>query len=347
MRSGIQSPQGGVARYYRIDLGRYAAVSAEITGYAASTLVYLYRRTGRAEYLDAGIRAARFLARDAWNPELGVIPFEYPWATANGVPPAYFFDCGIIVRGLLAVWRECRDSELLEAAVRTGRSMAHEFVRGGVIHPVVLLPEKRPAPHEARWSREPGCFQLKSAMGWEDLFEATGDAGFRSWYEEAFRSALVNHAGFLPGPDLGHAVMDRLHAYCYFLEGLSPRASRPDGAQTLRDGIERVAAMLRDISPEFERSDVCAQLLRLRLYAHGAGILPLDAAAAREEAARTAAYQLDFADVRLAGAYGFGRKGGEALPFANPVSTVFAMQALDQWARFQLGEFSSDRHELI
>ena len=49
LRSGIQQPNGGVARYYRTDLERNHAVSTEITGYAASAFVYLHTtHEGRA-----------------------------------------------------------------------------------------------------------------------------------------------------------------------------------------------------------------------------------------------------------------------------------------------------------
>ena len=92
--------------------------------------------------------------------------------------------------------------------------------------------------------------------------------------------------------------MDRLHAFCYFLEGLLPRAADARCAAALRDGIARVAWHLRDIAPEFERSDVYAQLLRVRLYADWLGVVPLDRAAAEFEAAQLAAFQAADSPIR-------------------------------------------------
>src|SRR5208282_5439673 len=77
LRSGIQEENGGVARFYRSDTGRNAGVSTEITGYAVSTLLFLHQRTGKTEYLDSGLRAARFLTRVAWDAQLGTFPFEH------------------------------------------------------------------------------------------------------------------------------------------------------------------------------------------------------------------------------------------------------------------------------
>ena len=85
LRSGIQETNGGVARYYRADLGKNARVSTEITGYAVNALIEFHRRTGKEEYLDAALRAARFLTRSAWDARLATFPFEY---SSNGDRPA-------------------------------------------------------------------------------------------------------------------------------------------------------------------------------------------------------------------------------------------------------------------
>jgi hypothetical protein len=140
---------------------------------------------------------------------------------------------------------------------------------------------------------------------------------------------MLDARGFLPGHPVRAKVMDRLHAYLYFLEGLLPCAGEPPCATSIREGIGRVAERLRGIAPEFERSDVYAQLLRLRLYA--AAIAPLDRAAAHEEAERLAAFQAVSADPRIDGGFYFGCAAGAFLPYINPVSTAFALQALALW----------------
>ena len=105
LRSGIQEPHGGVARYFLTESGRNLSVSSEITGYAVSTLVYLHSLTGQTAYLDSALRAARFLTEQAWDPDSSTFPFE------PGSDRAYFFDVGIIVRGLLAAWRASGEEE--------------------------------------------------------------------------------------------------------------------------------------------------------------------------------------------------------------------------------------------
>ncbi len=326
LRSGIQEPSGGVARYYRADLERNHPVSTEITGYSASALVYLHSLTVDQRYLDGALAAGRFLAGAAWDPASCVLPFELD-------PPAltYFFDSGIAVRGLLSVWRATGAAEFLAVAAMLGDSMSRDFAAGPLeFHPILSLPEKRPLPRDpARWSHSPGCYQLKSAMAWWDLSEATGDLAFRQPYEALLSAALRDAPGFLPGHPVRAKVMDRLHAYLYFLEGLLPCSGDPPCATAIREGIGRVAGYLREIAPQFERSDVYAQLLRLRMYA--AEIVPLDRAAAQEEAERLASFQAASSDPRTDGGFYFGRAGGAFLPYINPVSTAFALQAMALW----------------
>jgi len=67
VRSGIQEPSGGVARYYRTDLERNHPISTEITGYAISALLDLGQQA-------EAFSAARFLCREAWNG--CTMPFE-------------------------------------------------------------------------------------------------------------------------------------------------------------------------------------------------------------------------------------------------------------------------------
>jgi len=329
LTSGIQESTGGVARYYRADTEQNRPVSTEITGYTISALTYLHELTGDQRYLDRAVAAARFLARDAWRADVGAMPFETD-------PPAlaYFFDCGVIVRGLLAAWRATRAGEFLDCAVAVGRSMAQDFRAADGWHPVLTLPAKTPLSRDAtRWSRQPGCYQLKSAMAWWDLYRATGEAPFRELYGESLRPALDRAASFLSGGAGRLETMDRLHAYLYFLEGLLPVAEEARCALALAGGIRQVSCLLDEIKHEFARADVYAQLLRIRILAHAAGAEPLDGEAAAAEARALMEFQAASADPRVDGGYWFGRKDGAWLPHVNPVSAAFALEALDLWER--------------
>jgi hypothetical protein len=328
VQSGIQEPGGGVARYYRTDTRKNALVSTEITGYTLSALTYFYERRGDEGALKAAVRAGRFLTDRAWNAELATFPFEHSDNGAVPQPLTYFFDCGIIVRGLLSLWRITGDESFLNRARESGHSMLQDF--GEARHPILSLPGKQPLPYTSQWSRSPGCYQLKSALAWHELFEATGETEFRAGYVRALVAALEAKDRFLPA-ETAEKTMDRLHSYCYFLEGMLPFADRQECRDALKIGIDRVSGYLREIAPVFARSDVYAQLLRARLFAQQLAGVPLNEAEAEDEAASIRTFQCESGDTRTNGGFYFGRKGDTMLPFVNPVSTAFCLQAQDLW----------------
>ncbi len=309
-----------MARYHRTDQQRNAGISTEITGYAISALVYFNKATGEREFLEAAIRAAGYLTEVAWDDNGSTIPFETLGEGSRGF--TYFFDCGIVVRGLLALWRETQHPDLLNRAKQIALSMAFDFMGDDCFHPIVELPEKQPLPHESRWSRMPGCYQLKSALAWRDIAHAAGEPQPMQMWRQMLAFSLATHESFLPGDANPEKVMDRLHAYCYFLEACLAEPDFEACRDALAFGIAKVAALLREIRPQFERSDVNAQLLRVRILAARAEIVSLDEEAAKDEAAAIRSFQ------RTDGGYWFGRKAGAFLPFSNPVSTAFCAQAL-------------------
>jgi hypothetical protein len=343
LNSGIQEPNGGVARYYVADTHESRAISTEITGYAISALLYLYSLTHEERYLAAASGAGRFL-RFAWDSRLGIFPFEYAGGETGGEGLAYFFDSGIIVRGLVRLWRATAGSEWIEAAKACGRSMRQDFAAGdSEYHPILRLPAKEPSPRSPQWSRMPGCYQLKAALGWLDLHKETGASEYLDWYEELLAASLRTQESFLPGAS-GEGVMDRLHAYCYFLEGILPRVERPEVARALADGIDRVAALMGAMGPQFVRSDVCAQLLRLQLLADRAGVGSIDRLAALSLVEKIQSFQLSNVDLRIHGGFFFARRGDRLQPHVNPVSTAFGLQAILMWRQYLAGEllFSPD-----
>jgi len=342
LQSGIRLPGGAVARYFDGRENRNLPASTEITGYTVSALTYLYNRTGEQSYLDAAVESAHFLTRTAWNTALDTFPFEMTPGS-----PAYFFDCGIIVRGLLAVFRVTRELSLLQISLACGHSMARDFLTTSAIHPAVEMPSRKPLPYEARWSRQPGCFQLKAALAWHELAIISDEPIFRTYWKTALRLCITGHEAFPTGEPERLRIMDRLHAYCYFLEGLLHEPANPECIAALADGLERTAEHLRDLAPEFARSDVYAQLLRLRLYADAGGMVRLNRQAAEREAATIETFLYRGAGIRFDGGYSFGSKQRERIPIANPVSTAFCMQAMDLWQRRSRGESIGSLTELI
>jgi hypothetical protein len=333
--SGIQEASGGFSRYYRSEIQKNLPVSTEISAYAAKALLFLYRATGERAYLDAARNTISFLVNQAWDRTLHLFPYEHPSPTAESRHLTYFFDCGIIIRALVAYWREERDDRILDVATAAAHGMS-AFWTGRDYHAILTLPDQRPLARTAQWSTAPGCYQAKSALAWWELAAITGDDTLKRNYLDVIDSGMHTCRGFLAGADERLKVMDRLHAYSYFLEALSPVLDRADCVKTYRFVLDEASGKLRELAPEFCRSDVYAQLLRARVRASHA--IPVDTAAAAEEAAALAGFQVESGDPRFHGGFLFGRRGGTPSPHVNPVSTTFAIQALEMWRAFQAGD---------
>ena len=333
--SGIRQPSGGVARFYRSECQKYKPVSNEITGYTASTYIYLFHVTGEGKWLDRASQTAAFLLEHAWHADLETFAFEYP-SPSDEVPyQAYFFDCGIIVRGLMAVWRETRCERLRETAAVASHAMIRDFSRDRYYHPVLMLPSKEPLPEAQQWSRSAGCYQLKAALAWLDVFEATGDEALRDAYFELLELALQTHDSFFPAAETAEEIMDRLHPYCYFLEGLLPALDSTPVRAVFEKGLATVRRRLCDLAPCFARSDVYAQLLRLRMLA--SNVVTVDEPAAAKEAEALEEFQSANTDRRIDGGFLFARRGDLMSPHVNPVSTAFGLQALEMWRSYTDG----------
>jgi len=312
LNSGIQDANGGIARFYRAAEGKNADLSTEITAYGVSALLELYQRLDDERYLAAALRAGDYLIHTAWSGEHRTFPFE----TGAGVPQlAYFFDLGIIARALLRLARVSGEAQYQRYAHLAAEAMARDFRAEEGYHPILRLPDKTPVPHELWWSRRPGCFHLKAALAFHEL-------GLQAEYERQLEYSLRCWREVIDLETDRPRVMDRLHALSYFLEGLMPVADRPECAAALGEGIAWGTQLLEELAPEFERSDVHAQLLRVRIFAGTAERAGFDA---------VQAFQNNSGDLRLAGGYAFGRRQGVDLPFANPVSTAFCLQAAAWW----------------
>ncbi len=346
--SGIQAESGGMARYYEADAGRYKNVSTEITAYGLQGYLYL-PLPGQTGLLSNALRAGQFLCYDAGRAEEGLFPFEI--TTSNVGRRAYFFDCGIIIRALVGLWHTTADPMYLERAERCGMMMLDRMSRvDGAFFPVLDMDSGVPLTGSGsdHWSLEPGPYQLKVGMGFLELAEVTNSGLFSKLAERLLQWSLPTQGMFLPADLEADQVVDRLHAYCYFLEGLLPFLDRHfECAQALAAGIARVETLIGENAAVLQRCDAIAQLLRLRLMADYMGPVELDLSAASREAESLPGFQMRTDDRRTNGAFCFGRRKGQLIPHANPTSTIFAMQALRMWNEYQRGEMRTTWHDIV
>ena len=118
------------------------------------TLPWLWCSCTGPQRMLAYLDAARTNHRIFWSNRRGMNPCGSSLTNIPHRPPdsrhlAFFFDSGIIIRCLLAVWQETHEDRLLEVATAAAHGMS-AFRSSGDYHPILTLPDKKLRCHEPR-----------------------------------------------------------------------------------------------------------------------------------------------------------------------------------------------------
>ena len=347
-RSGIQNESGGVARFYRADIQEYRDVSTQSTAFFISTFLRLGDYSQDSAPYEA-LRAGGFLLDRAFHRSKELFAHEVCDEDNSPSAFAYFFDCTIIIRSLVDLWKATKEPAYIECAERCGFALQNLMSRmDGSFFAVYDFARDQPLDDGETWSTQPEVYQLKASLALQELTDATGLPEFVAMSDTLRRWCLKRHESFVPDFGDSEERMSQLHAYCYFLEGLLQEASQDmDCSRALQWGILRVENLMEEIGPEFQRSDVLAQLLRLRFYADTFGVLEIDRATVESEVAALIEFQQQSSDPRVDGGFAFARRGAELVHHINPLSTVLALQALTMWESAERGAFRDPWNVLV
>jgi len=348
LTSGIQDESGGVARYYLTDDRSYRSVSTVTTGYYISAMLKA-NETGEAEPLEHALKSGRFLVEQAFDSNLELFPVDIGVNGEQSTMEARFFDCTIAARALLHLWQATGDQVFLDHAERCGVALRTRMSRvDGSFFPLLDLRSGEPGSGTDSWSVKAEVYQLKSSLAFLELSDATGNREFNTSTELMLSWCLKTHDGFVRGDDDPEEVMEQLHAYCYFLEGLLPVAAEDmKASNALQRGVLDVENRMREVAASYQRCDVVAQLLRLRLYADRIGIMELDSGEAEKEALLIEQFQHQSTDPKVDGGFAFARRDGQLTPHVNPATTAVAVQALAMWEQAEDGAFREPWQALI
>ncbi len=347
-RSGIQNASGGVARFYGADSQEYRDVSTQSTAFFISTFLRLGDYPEGSPPAEA-LHAGGFLLDRAFHRSKELFAHEVYVEDNSPSACAYFLGCSIIIRSLVDLWKATKEPAYLECAERCGFALQNRMSRmDGSFFPVYDFARDMPIDEGETWSTQAEVYQLKASFALQELTEATGLYEFAAMSDPLRRWCLKRHEGFVPDFGDPQERMSRLHAYCYFLEGLLQEASHDaECSRALQWGILRVETLIEEIGPEFQHSDVLAQLLRLRFYADTFGVLEIDRATVESEVAALIEFQQQSTDDTVDGGFAFARRGTELVHHINPVSTVLALQALTMWESVDEGAFREPWNVLI
>ena len=336
--SGIQDQSGGVSEGFRTDTRDYSLISSTATGYYIAAQLWS-QRFSRGALPATASRAGGFLVERAFDMSSEMFPQRFGDDNDERTRLAYFFDCTVVVRALVQLWDATKNPAFLDCAQRCGLALHSRMPTvDGAFFPIYDLKSDRAYAEAGSWKVEMNVPQLKGALALLELYKATGRGEFEHDAEALRKWCLKRHESSLPGDGDDTRIAERLHAYCLFLEGLLPGvALDAESGRVLQFGLLRVENFLDEFGPELQRSDVIAQLLRLRLYADKLGLMELDYKRADQEAAHLIKFQTQSSDPKTDGAFTLFRRTEKSSPALDLTATVFALQALEMWEQAEEG----------
>ena len=174
-RSGIQNESGGVARFYSADVQEYRDISTQSTAFFISTFLRLGDHSQDFAPQEA-LRAGGFLLDRAFHRSKELFAHEVCGEDSSPSARAYFFDCSIIIRSLVDLWRATEEASLPRVRRTLWSSPCKTLCRGWTAHSSrsMILRGISPSTTERRGRPEAEVYQLKASLALQELTDATG-----------------------------------------------------------------------------------------------------------------------------------------------------------------------------
>jgi len=326
-------------------------VYSEITGYLTTLMCALYDDRRDERCLTSARGAGDWLVRTAQQMKGGfrcLYPiqstrFDYKFSQI------FTFDCGVIINGLVNVFRATGAAPYLAAAVTVGDWIVREVQKpNGAFYPVYDVDKDEFLESDQEWSLCSGSYHTKVAIGLINLFDLTGNTKYRDAAVKACDFALSFQqpdGRFVSFPAEGGT---NSHPHAYSAEGLWVVGSVLKRQDYLDASAKATEWLFKWQSPEGiiprhfhngealynERVDILAQSLRLAAIHIGDGRLTLDLKAKLDTLVTVILRnQAESDDSRVNGGFYFGRlSDGSVMPHVNVWVTAFAIQGLSLYA---------------
>lgn len=307
----------------------------EISGYALTSLAHLHDEFKDTEFLRRAEYAAEWLL-SIQTPD-GAFPTAfYKVHDAPQKPNEYHtFDVGMVLNGLLNLYRATKEKKYLDAAKRAGDWLA-SLVRSTGSLPATVGDEGDVKDHAGTWSTQSGPYHTKNVIGLLNLYDITKDEAYKKAAVSLSEYALTRQTPEGQFLTYGELWGTNLHPHLYTAEGLyvageyledkryteAARRAATWALDNMKDGI--VPRHKQNESLNYnERADVLAQAYRM-----GRLVSP-DHPQLNALLEKLTEYQSLGDDSRQYGGFLFGKSSaGDALPHVNAWVTMFMLQAL-------------------
>lgn len=290
LKSGIQADDGGFYAWQDMNDKSHPYLYSEITGYAITTLCFLYAITGNNIFIEKAKKAANWIENEAMDQSGGILTRKYlkdsveHYSFERG--NIYSFDCAMAVFGILKLYSITKDAKYLELCEKVINFLNNKMLKAdGLYYPVFDTKKNGPEEGFNKWSTQSGSFHCKLALMLCEFASLKKDPSYNAIAKrliEASVDLFCKDNRFITNirDDSSH-----LHPYSYTLEGMLYYSyMTKDGSY--RDAAEKVFRKLisfqypdggfptqvsadRKSDIAYQRSDMQAQILRLSYFMDG------------------------------------------------------------------------------
>jgi uncharacterized protein YyaL (SSP411 family) len=292
LHSGIQNiggetpVRGGFNAWYDLDNNNYFYTYSEITGYAITTLLYLYWLKKEQILLDRAKLAADWLIEKALHNVRavgGAVRTRYYYNQKKSDKNYSFegnivrsFDNGIVLNGLSNLYEFSSQENYYLISKKIADLILKMQKSSGLIYPEYNLKNKKLGESYEKWSTQPGSFHVKIIVGLINFCRYSNDKK----YEQAAKK-LCNKILEFQKED-GRFITFKednthLHPHCYSAEGLLLAGLYFREEKYIRAALRATKWLLNNQMEngglpslyvkgrfiKFERADILAQTLRL------------------------------------------------------------------------------------
>lgn len=298
LSSGIQNSsgerQGGFNSWYDFKEKAYSYVYSEITGYGITSLLYMEKKFNDNSCLDKAVSAADWLMKKALHPCGGVKARDYYQTMEDSEHYSfdseniYTFDNGMVLYGMVNLYKETGDKQYLDFSVRIGKFLTEEMMKeDGLFYAIYDAKNNEKDDIAWKWSSQSGSYHCKLTLGFTDLYEVTQN--------EVYKKAVfdISNASLSFQMDEGRFVTSRadgsthLHPHSYSAEGLVYAGVYFGENSFINSALKAVKWALDNQAEDggipkkfngkefisYYRSDVLAQVLRLGTILYSLGKL--------------------------------------------------------------------------
>ena len=230
LNSGIQNVggetpvNGGFNAWYDLDNKNYFYTYSEITGYAITTLLYLYSLRKEEVLLDRAKSAARWLVDKALH-NAGAVKTRYyydgknldKYSFKNNIVKS--FDNGIVLSGLSNLYEFISQEEYYLVSKKISDLLLKMQKKSGLLYPDYNLNKKKLIENYEKWSTQSGSFHVKIILGLINFARYSNNKK----YEDSARKLCDSIINFQKEDGRFTTFKEgntNLHPHCYSAEGL-------------------------------------------------------------------------------------------------------------------------------